>query len=156
MKQLQERAKESESIAWKVRLLDHRPLYVYSIFAVALVAGAVGWVVMRSPLLAGLGFAMILGSTVEYWYGARFMLDGNKAQALVGASLSSMGWDQVKRVVVARDSVRLSPLASASTLDTFRGVRLLTTAENRDQVLTFIKGHVTEGVGYETKDSGSF
>jgi len=156
MEQLQERASESESIAWKVRLLDHHPLYAYAVFAVALVAGAVGWGVMRSPLLAGLGFAMILGSTVEYWYGAKFMLDGHKAQALVGASLSAMGWDQVKRVVVSRDSVRLSPLPSASNLETFRGVRLLTTAENREQVLSFIKAHLTEGVEYETKASGSF
>jgi len=150
MEQLQHSDGELESIRWNVRLLDHRPAAVYAIFGIAALAGLIGLAVMRSPLLAALGFAMILGSTVEYWYGARFLLDETKAQARIGASLTSMGWDQVKRVVVAKNSVRLSPLAASSNLDTFRGVRLMTTADNRETVLSFIKGHAPEGVSFES------
>jgi hypothetical protein len=145
-----------ESIRWNVRLLDQRPTAVYAIVAVALIAAIVGFWLMHSPFMGCLGFAMILGSTVDYWYGARFLLDRNRAQARIGASLSSMSWDQVKRVVVSKNSVKLTPLAGASPLDPFRGVRLMTTQDNREQVLSFVRGHVPEGADFQSIASDSF
>ena len=156
MSQLQEPSNGIESIRWNVRLLDQRPMAVHAIVAVAVIAAIVGFWLMHSPFMGCLGFAMILGSTVDYWYGARFFLDRNKAQSRIGASLSSMSWDQVKRVVVSNNSVRLTPLADPSPLDPFRGVRLMTTRENREQVLSFVRGHVPEGVDFQSIASDSF
>lgn len=113
-----------------------------AIFGVALFAMAIGLFVFRQPLLGLLGLAMILGATADHWLGTRFTLDAKGATAKTGLSVTAMEWKDVRRILEQGREIRLSPLESPSTLDSFRGVGLVPTAENREAVLAYIHRHV--------------
>lgn len=139
-------SEDAETLTWTVRLSDERPGRVAMVFGVAVLAFAMGAFVFRQPLLGLLGAAMVLGATADYWLGSRFSLDAKGASARTGPSITAMEWGEVKRVLDRGREVRLSPLERASRLDEFRGVGLLTTADNKERVLAFVRTHVPEGV----------
>lgn len=131
-----------ESLTWTVRLADENPGRVAGVFAFAILAFLLGAAAFRQPLLGLLGAAMILGATADHWLGSRFALDAKGASAKTGPSLTAMEWGEVRRVIERGREIRLSPLESPSKLDEFRGVGLLTTAENREKVLEFVRARV--------------
>lgn len=136
----------SESLAWSVRLSDDEPQKRWVVLACALLAGTAGLILMRSPLLGFLAFAIILGTTAEFWLGTRFEVGTKGASSRTALSLSRIGWDEVKRVKIEEETVLLSPLREATRLEPFRGVRLRTLPENREQVLEAIGRYVNEDV----------
>lgn len=133
-------------MVWTVRLSDERPERRWAIYATAFAAFVMGIFILGQPVLGGLGAAMILGGTAEYWMGSRFALDVKGATARTGPSVTFMEWENVRRIIERGREIRLSPLEKASRLDEFRGVGLLTTTENREQVLGFVRARVPEGV----------
>ena len=133
-----------DSLSWTVRPFDGQPLKRLIVFAVAFLAMGVGWFGFGRPLFGILGFAMILGSTAEYWLGASFRLDAKGASARTGPSVTAMEWKDVRRVLVKGSEVRLSPLEAPSGLDAFRGVGLVVTPENREAVMAYVAAHVPE------------
>ena len=137
-------AEDGETLVWAVRLADERPGGTAGVFAAAILALAVGTLLFRQPLMGLLGGALVLGATAEYWLGSRFRLDAKGASARTGPSVTAMDWNEVKRVLERGREIRLSPLERASFAESTRGVGLLTTPENRDAVLTFVRSHVLE------------
>ncbi len=133
-----------EPLVWTVRPTDGAPVKLVAIFAVAFLALGVGWFGFGKPLFGLLGFAMILGSTGDAWLGTRFRLDAKGASARTGPSVTAMDWTDVRRVLDKGAEIRLSPLESASTLDAFRGVGLVTQPENRESVLEYVRAHAPE------------
>lgn len=135
---------DDETLTWTVRLAGDSPVKRTAILAVAILAGLIGWFGFGRPLFGVVGMAMILGSTADYWLGSRFTLDAKGATAKTGLSVTAMDWSEVRRVLVKGREVRLSPLALASGLDSFRGVGLVPTEENRAAVMAFIEAHVRQ------------
>ncbi len=129
--------------------MKDKPARVGLIFSVALVAGVVGILFFRNLLLGFAGFAMILGSTAEFWLGSSYSIDEKEARSRVGASVSSMTWEEVKRLIVGSQAIKLSPLSSATGAEAFRGVLLKTSSENHSQVLEFVKSRCSEDVACE-------
>jgi hypothetical protein len=123
---------------------------VVAIFIVACVGFGFGLVVFSRPLMGLLGFAMILGSTMDQWLGSTYSVDSRGARSRVGPSVSEMRWDQLIRVTVSDKGVRLSPLKTAGHLDAFRGVILRTTAENHADVIEFVRERCPEGVSFDS------
>jgi len=116
--------KNSDAFEWRVRLSDKAPEKRAGVFAAAALAAAVGWFVFRTPVMGGIGFAIILGSTAEYWLGSSFRLDERGASSRTGFSLASIEWANVKRLIREKQGIRLSPLETPGTMDAFRGVFL--------------------------------
>lgn len=137
----------TESLSWTVRLSDDAPHKRWVVLAAAVIAGVSGVVILQQALLGFMGFAMILASTAEYWLGARYTVNEKGASRRCGFSITSIDWEDVKRVVVQGADVLVSPLAEEGRMDAFRGVVLRTKPENREDVIEAVKGHVGEGVG---------
>ncbi len=133
---------EAGTLAWAVRLADERPGRTGVVYAAALLALGVGTFPFHQPLMGLLGASLVLGATAEHWLGSRFRLDAKGASARTGPSVTAMEWSEVKRVLERGREIRLSPLERASFAESTRGVGLLTTPENRDAVLTFVRSHV--------------
>jgi len=123
-----------ESFRWRVRLSDKAPEKRAGVVVAALFAMVLGWLVFRSPAMGIVGFAIIFGSTAEYWLGATYKVDEKGASARTGFSLVSMEWADVKRVIWEKNGVRLSPLENAGTMDAFRGVFLRYGDGNREDI----------------------
>lgn len=123
-----------ESFRWRVRLSDKAPQKMAGVIAAAVLALVLGWMVFRSPALGFAGFAIILGSTAEFWLGTTFTIDQKGAKSRTGFSVSEIEWENVKRVISENGGIRLSPLEKAGTMDTFRGVLLRFGVDNRDEV----------------------
>jgi hypothetical protein len=73
-------------------------------------------------------------------------VDQKGASRRCGLSLTSIDWEDVKRVVVQGADVLVSPLEEGGRMDAFRGVVLRTNSENRNVVIAAVKGRVGEGV----------
>ena len=131
---MQDEGETRESFAWRVRLVDSEPKKLYGILVAAVVATVFGWVILRSPVLGLLGFAIILGSTAEFWLGSSYEIDHKGVRSRTGLSLTSIEWEQVKRIINEGNAIRVSPLEKAGSLDPFRGVLLRFAADQRSQV----------------------
>ena len=128
---------------WRVRLSDKEPHKLYGIVAVAIVAFLVGILLFKNITLGLIGFAIIFGSTAEFWLGSQFKIDEKGVSVRTGASFSVLEWANVKRVVRDSNGIKLTPLENAGTMDAFRGVYLRYGKDNKDSieraVLTFGK-----------------
>ena len=116
------------------------------IFVVALLAFGIGWFGFGKPIFGILGFGMILGSTAEYWLRTDFRLDEKGASARTGPSVTAMPWADVRRILARGSEIRLSPLEASSALDAFRGVGLIVTPDNREEVMAYVRAHVADAL----------
>lgn len=140
---------KAESISWSVRPYEKAPAKRYVIFAIALVAMAFGVFIYGQPLLGFVGFAIILGATYEYWVGSSYKVDAMGATSRTGLSISSIRWEDVKRIVIGEDNVKVSPLEDGgSRMDAFRGVILKLNEDNRTQVIDAVKNFGGENVRF--------
>lgn len=107
----------------------------------------VGTVIIVAAMLAALWLNLLAGiiaalalfaSTAEIFLPQRYRLDEKGATVRLGISVTSITWDEVKRLVEEGDAVRLSPLEKESRLDAFRGV-LLRFNGNREAALDRIR-----------------
>jgi hypothetical protein len=128
-----------EKLCWRVRFGDGRPDRVAVVFGVALIAGLVGMKLLGHPLFGVIGFAMILASTTEVWWGTAYEIDAAGAKATTGLSTTKIEWKEVRRVVRGDREVTLSPLAEDSRLAPFRGVTLRYGALGAEAVLAAIE-----------------
>jgi hypothetical protein len=129
-----ERFEKSEAIRWRIRLSDRDPRKTWVIWAAGVLAFSVGALVFKNPLLGIVGFAIIFGSTAEFWLGSAFSIDEKGASVRTGFSISAMEWRDVKRVIKDSGGIRLSPLEQPGTMDAFRGVYLRYGNENREHI----------------------
>jgi hypothetical protein len=94
------------------------------VIAVAIVAGVVSAAAFSNPLLFFLGFFVIVGSTADFLLPVVQRIDEEGATRKVALSVTRMRWNEVKRVIVGEEGVKLSPLERSSRLSPFRGVYL--------------------------------
>ena len=123
-----------ESLKWRVRLGDGAPQKTVAIFAAGILAFGIGTILFRNPVLGLLGFAIIFGSTAEFWLGSSFSLSQKGATVRTGFSLSAIEWADVKRVVRDSGGIKLSPLEATGAMDAFRGVYLRFGSDNREDI----------------------
>jgi hypothetical protein len=107
-----------------VRPFEEAPFKVVVIGIAAICAFVVGTVLMKQVVLGFIGFAMILGTTAEYWMGTTYRITAEEASSRTGLSYSAIAWADVLRIIEDEEGMRLSPLTSASWRDAFRGVYL--------------------------------
>jgi hypothetical protein len=128
---------------WRVRLSDKAPHKRLAIVAVGIAAFLIGAVLFRNVLLGVIGFAIIFGSTAEFWLGSLFTIDAKGASVKTGLSITAIEWANVKRINRNEGGIKLSPLDKPGTLDVFRGVYLRYGNNNQENVeralLTFGK-----------------
>lgn len=139
----------TKTIKWHLRRLHGRPFPLIVIAIVALAGGLAGVALFHSPVMGMLGFAMILAATAEYWLGSTYIVDAKGVRSRTGASLTSMEWKDVKRVVVEPQAIKLSPLPEAGSLDSFRGVLLRTNDAVRQPVMEHIRSCVPQDVRFD-------
>jgi hypothetical protein len=134
------------SLNWTAHPLRQEPLFK-SALLIAIIAGVVAMVVDAfGHALYGLVSLMVLTlSLARYFFPTRYALDeeGCQVQALLGF-VRRYPWTQFRRADVHREGIFLSPFARPSRLDTFRGT-FLKFHQNRDEVLYFVRRHVTDG-----------
>ena len=123
-----------EAIRWRIRLSDKAPGKTIVIGIAGLVAFLVGAILFKNIVLGLVGFAIIFGSTAEFWLGTSFSIDQKGATVRTGFSPTAIEWGNVKRVIRDSNGIRLSPLEQPSTMDAFRGVYLRYGKDNRDSI----------------------
>jgi hypothetical protein len=89
----------------------------------------------------GLLAALILGIGLSRYFAAtRYELDSDGVLVRFLGQGQRMAWQDVRRVLVHREGVHLSPFAQPSRLDSFRGA-FLRFAGNADEVTRFVEQH---------------
>jgi hypothetical protein len=125
---------KAEAIRWRIRPSDKDPQKLIAIGAAGVLAFLIGLFLFKNLLLGFVGFAIIFGSTAEFWLGTSFSIDRKGASARTGFSISAIEWTDVKRVLRDSNGIKLTPLGKAGTMDAFRGVYLRYGKDNREAI----------------------
>lgn len=130
-----------DTLEWRIDLGASEPkkkgIVLFAAFAVA----AIGVLLPYSGLVYGMvGFGLIVSSNAELFLPQIYKVSQSGVERKCGLSLSSMEWDQVKRVMVDESGVKCSPFTKSTRTEPFRGV-YLRFANNRELVLAKIHEH---------------
>jgi hypothetical protein len=140
---------EPTTLAWSVRPAQDSPQKLVVVVVAAMVAAGFGFLISGSPVLALAGLGIVAGATAEFWLGTSYRLTEKEASARCGLSLTAIAWADVRRVEIDGNRVKLSPLASATRMDAFRGVVLGGTADNGAEIRAFVRRNLPDGVAVE-------
>ncbi len=134
------------ALTWRAVPSDAEPRKRWVVLVIALVAFGAGVSLFENLLLGLLGFAIIVGSTAEYWLGTAYRVDAKGASSRCGLSYTVMEWGQVRRAIETADGLKLSPLAQPGRMDAFRGLNLRFAEGNREAVLEAVRRSLPEDV----------
>ncbi len=112
-------------LRWRVHLAKGEPGKVGWVLAGAGFGGLMGWLLFGSLWMFWMGVFVVILGTADFLLPVHFEVSERGALRRCGWSVSHIGWEQVRRVVVGQEGVKLSPLAKPSKLSAFRGVYLL-------------------------------
>jgi hypothetical protein len=129
---------QDPGLRWTVHLAKTHPTKAVVVVLFGIGAATFGVLVFQNYVLAALAIFMILWSTADFMLPVRYTIDSEGASCRYGLHFGSIHWDEVKRVTLLSDGVKLSPLERVSRLEPFRGV-LLRYANNREEVLAAIE-----------------
>lgn len=125
---------EGVPIRWTVHLARREPGKVGWVLFGGVVGGLMGWFLFGSVWMFLVGFLVVVLGTADFLLPVHYEVSERGARRRCGISVSHIDWERVKRVVVGREGVKLSPLAKPSALSAFRGVYLLTEG-NMEEIL---------------------
>jgi len=108
------------------------------VIAIACLAGLVGLFLFKGPIMAAVGFGVVMLSAAEVFLPLRYRIDEKGVSARCGVSETAIAWADVKRAWMNNEGIKLSPLETASNMDAFRGV-YLRFGDNRDPVLDMVR-----------------
>lgn len=123
---------------WTVHLAKTQPTKAVVVVLFCFGAAAFGVFVFQNYILAALAIFMILWSTADFMLPVRYTIDSEGASSRYGLHFGKIHWDEVKRVTLLADGVKLSPLERESRLEPFRGV-LLRYSNNQAEVLAALE-----------------
>lgn len=135
-----------ENIKWKVVPRHHEPQKTIQL---ALIVGCIligSLILTRSPILTILAFLLIGSLTAEFWLGTQFSITNEKVSAKIAFSEREMKWSDAVSIYLVDNVLVVSPIHEDSRLHSVRGVRMVLTPENREDVLTFIRDVVGKDV----------
>jgi hypothetical protein len=143
-----EAATERAALQWTLHLGASEPRKVVLVIAIALGAGLVGMLVMRSPLFAVLGILMVLAPNSEFLLPVRYAVTEKGVSSKWGVNNNFLAWEDVRQVRWSEFGVKLSPLNRPSRLEAFRGVYLRFRGNKQDveeAVKYWYRNHETLG-----------
>ncbi len=134
------RAAVSDVIEWRSwPIRDDVPKSLLLVAVVLVVCVGVGF------SFDGLGYGLIAVAILgvglsRYFLPTRYTLDETGVLARFMGQTQRMPWSDVRRTLVHREGIHLSPFPEPSRLDSFRGV-FLRFAGNADEVTPFVERH---------------
>lgn len=141
---------EAVLLEWTVHLRQRSPQRAVVVYAAMALAAGMGFLLFGSLLFALIGALVIFLSTSEWLLPIRYRLTTHRACVAYGATRLEIAWPQVRRVLLGRTGLRLSPLSFESRLDAFRGVPLRFAPDGepgcRDEALRVIRSRIPPGV----------
>jgi len=133
---------DARSLEWSAY-----PLLAYpgrSALAVLLVllSGVLVGIAAGYWFVGALGAVILIMSLYNHFFPSYYRLDGSGAEVRVLLAKRRRGWDYFRSYYADTTGVMLSTFTYASRLDSFRGMNLRFSKENRDEVIGFVKKYL--------------
>lgn len=115
---------EATALTWRVHLLQRHPKRLPGLM-IGLGIGLGGvWLMSASPLMVLLALVLLVGACSDYLFPLRYRITAEGVFAEGLTSRYVLRWPEVKRALPEPAGLILTPLATPSRLDAFRGVLL--------------------------------
>jgi len=136
--------KNPQELAWLAHPARERPkaTILLALFLLALEVGI--YFSFQSLFIALLSALFIVGSLSTYFFPTKYKLDAQGVTVKGLLFRHNRPWRQFRIYYADRRGVQLSTFLRPSRLDPFRGMSLLFSTDNREQVLAFIKERLTK------------
>jgi hypothetical protein len=129
---------EAPRLEWRVHLARRQPRK--TALALGLMIGAAAWsvVVFGNVTAPAASVALLIGALSEYLFPVRYRLTGEGAEARGPFYWRKIAWQEVRRVYVGEQEIKLSPLPHPGPREGFRGV-LLRCPDNQEPVRELVE-----------------
>jgi hypothetical protein len=143
-KQQHEKRQTEPLISWVVHPAKKRPAIAVLVSAfVALIAiGIYSWTL--SPLFTALCTLVLLGSLSGFFFPTRYQLHDDLVIVKYTITSIKKEWFQYRSYYKDRNGVLLSPFATRSRLENFRGIYLRFDDCDRDKVMALVESKIKE------------
>lgn len=134
----------TNELSWKLEFKQEKPERFWQLVVIIALSPFIGFLLTGKVVLALLVPICLFVSTYEVWKGKRYLL--NEVKAIAG--FSEIRWEDVKRVDFRSDSIYLSPFEKPNRLEGTRGITLIHSETNREDVLNFVRSKVGSDVRF--------
>ena len=117
-------AESAPLLTWQVHLARRYPQRLSILMVTLLLASGCVWMVFHHPLPVITAICLLLGSVREYLFPITYRITGEEVSAQGIGMRAILPWKAVRRCLPERSAITLTPLASASRMDVFRGITL--------------------------------
>ncbi|HHX39530.1 MAG TPA: hypothetical protein GX715_06160 [Armatimonadetes bacterium] len=109
-------------LEWRVHLARERPRALLFVAGVLCASAALAYAVFGHPLPVLITLALLFSSVSEFVLPITYRIAPEGITRRNGVNITTLAWDEVRRMEVYEEGVRLSPLARPSALEPFRGI----------------------------------
>lgn len=132
----------SRSLEWSVYpLIAYPGRSALAVFLVILSGVLIG-IAAGYWFFGALGAVILILSLYNHFFPSYYRLDGSGAEVRVLFARRRRGWDYFRSYYADRMGVMLSTFTYASRLDSFRGMNLRFSKENRGEVIGFVEKYL--------------
>lgn len=128
-----------EPFEWTVHLAARQPRRTMAALLLCGAALALSYLAFGSPVFTLLVGASLFGSLADFFLPVRYRLTPKGAEARHLWPFAALEWKQVKRRLMSKEGLKLSPLSRSSRLDAYRGILLRFGDEDPEAVLEAVK-----------------
>jgi hypothetical protein len=130
------------SVEWSVfPLVKYPGRTVFAVFLVIVSGVAIGYAA-GYWFFGVAGAAVLVASLYNHFFPSYYKLDASGAEVRVLFSRRKRDWDYFRSYYADRMGVMLSTFTYASRLDSFRGMNLRVSDDNREEVVDFLKRYL--------------
>jgi hypothetical protein len=144
-------------LSWQVHLLHRYPRRLHILIITLLLAAGCVWLLFQQVLPVVAALLLLLGTSREYLFPISYILTVEGVSARGLALKGELTWKEARRCLRDRNSLTLTPLATPSRLDAFRGITLRFAPKGQpgdcESILAVIAHCAPELMGESTKNT---
>ena len=131
-------------LEWRCHPVTRRPSVSIAVSVFVIVVAVAVSYSTDSRLFTVLALVIMLGSLAKFYFPTSYKLTDKTVAVKTTTTTITKEWSQYRSFYPDKNGVLLSPFAEPSRLENFRGIYLMF-AENRDEVIAFVKAHIGTG-----------
>jgi hypothetical protein len=111
-------------LSWTVHLARRKSNTIPKLIIAMLAAGLLVTILFHSPVPGIAAILLLIGSVKEFLFPINFRITPKGVESRSIGTRMELAWKDVRRCLMEKHQITLTPLANASRLDVFRGVTL--------------------------------
>jgi hypothetical protein len=121
----------AEPLIWRIHLSAQNRRALPGVVAAIVLAALLASLLFHTLIAGAVAAVLLVGAIREFLFPMEYQISSAGVRCKFAGSILEMAWKDVRRLIVERGQITVSPLPSPGWLDTFRGVTLRFAADGQ-------------------------